>query len=321
MSTIKSSAENLTLNADGANNDIKFQSNGSEVASIDQAGVITASGVSLAASGTLTTASGNDLNIVYPDSRSLFIKEAGTTHVAVDNTGNVGIGTSSPAQKLDIQDSNYGVRISPVASSKFVRIQLPTNEGNALDTEKYIIAYNGSHSGNPHTLALKSNNSAGNLGFFTNNSENMTIAANGAVTMPKQPSFWVSGTAASGMVSYASNAEIVFSNAQSNTGSYYNTSTGRFTAPVAGAYLFSGTLQGAKASNYRWTIKKNGVQFGSGGANSDCVPHGYNVDVGQTTNTIVLQLAANDYVSCAVRTGQAMAVYGGHSYFSGVLVG
>ena len=42
MSTIKSSAENLTLNADGANNDIKFQSNGSEVASIDQAGTITA---------------------------------------------------------------------------------------------------------------------------------------------------------------------------------------------------------------------------------------------------------------------------------------
>jgi hypothetical protein len=42
MSTIKSSAENLTLNADGANNDIKFQSNGSEVASIDQAGTVTA---------------------------------------------------------------------------------------------------------------------------------------------------------------------------------------------------------------------------------------------------------------------------------------
>jgi len=42
MSTIKSSAENLTLNADGANNDIKFQSNGSEVASIDQAGLVTA---------------------------------------------------------------------------------------------------------------------------------------------------------------------------------------------------------------------------------------------------------------------------------------
>ena len=108
MSTIKSSAENLTLNADGANNDIKFQSNGTEVASIDQAGLVTASGVSLAAGGTLTTASGNDLNIVYPDSRSLFIKEAGTTHVAVDNTGKVGIGTASPTTQLDVTSSGNG---------------------------------------------------------------------------------------------------------------------------------------------------------------------------------------------------------------------
>jgi hypothetical protein len=106
MSTIKSSAENLTLNADGANNDIKFQSNGSEVASIDQAGVVTASGVSLAAGGTLTTASGNDLNIVYPDSRSLFIKEAGTTHVTVDNTGKVGIGTATPQTEMHVVTAN-----------------------------------------------------------------------------------------------------------------------------------------------------------------------------------------------------------------------
>jgi hypothetical protein len=47
VSTIKSSAENLTLNADGANNDIKFQSNGSEVASIDQAGKLTAGSVTV----------------------------------------------------------------------------------------------------------------------------------------------------------------------------------------------------------------------------------------------------------------------------------
>ena len=43
MSKIQSSGENITINADGANNDIKFQSNGSEVASIDQAGLVTAS--------------------------------------------------------------------------------------------------------------------------------------------------------------------------------------------------------------------------------------------------------------------------------------
>ncbi len=44
MSTLKSSAENLTLNADGSGNDIKFQSNATEVAAIDQAGNLTLSG-------------------------------------------------------------------------------------------------------------------------------------------------------------------------------------------------------------------------------------------------------------------------------------
>ena len=44
MSKVQSSAEHLTLNADGAGNDIKFQSNATEVAVIDQAGNLTLSG-------------------------------------------------------------------------------------------------------------------------------------------------------------------------------------------------------------------------------------------------------------------------------------
>jgi len=68
VSTLKSSAENLTLNADGSGNDIIFQSNASNVATLDQAGLLTAttfagSGASLTAlnatnlgSGTVPTA-------------------------------------------------------------------------------------------------------------------------------------------------------------------------------------------------------------------------------------------------------------------------
>jgi len=44
MSKVQSSAEHLTLNADGAGNDIKFQSNATEVAAIDQSGNLTLSG-------------------------------------------------------------------------------------------------------------------------------------------------------------------------------------------------------------------------------------------------------------------------------------
>jgi hypothetical protein len=71
MSTIKSSAENLTLNADGANNDIKFQSNGSEVASIDQAGVIVSAGGSTHADNVKAKfGTGNDLEIFHDGTNS-----------------------------------------------------------------------------------------------------------------------------------------------------------------------------------------------------------------------------------------------------------
>ena len=50
MSTLKSSAEDLTLNADGSGNDIKFQSNGVEKASIDQDGLLTATSASFSTS-------------------------------------------------------------------------------------------------------------------------------------------------------------------------------------------------------------------------------------------------------------------------------
>ena len=59
MSTLKSSAENLTLNADGSGNDIKFQSNGVEKASIDQDGLVTCAGSTM--SGALTVNSGANL--------------------------------------------------------------------------------------------------------------------------------------------------------------------------------------------------------------------------------------------------------------------
>jgi len=52
MSTIKSSAENLTLNADGSGNDIKFQSNGVEVGSLTAEGVLTATTFTGAATDT-----------------------------------------------------------------------------------------------------------------------------------------------------------------------------------------------------------------------------------------------------------------------------
>ena len=93
MSTIKSSAENLTLNADGSGNDIIFQSNGSNVATLDQAGLLTAttfagSGASL--TGVLPLAGGTMTgNIVGGDTTvsAVNLKDFGIVNNAIGGTG------------------------------------------------------------------------------------------------------------------------------------------------------------------------------------------------------------------------------------------
>jgi hypothetical protein len=74
-------------------------------------GAVTAASFEANAGGTFTTASGNDLNIVYPANRSLFIKEDTQTHLTIDNVGNVGIGTSSPSGVLAVTDGSNGLII------------------------------------------------------------------------------------------------------------------------------------------------------------------------------------------------------------------
>ena len=101
MSTIKSSAENLTLNADGANNDIKFQSNGSEVASIDQAGVMTAT--SFAGSGANLTGTFN------PDG-AVTINESGA-----DVDFRVESDTHTHALFVDGAKGNIGLNVVPAS--------------------------------------------------------------------------------------------------------------------------------------------------------------------------------------------------------------
>ena len=99
MSTIKSSAENLTLNADGANNDIKFQSNGSEVASIDQAGVLVSTGGSTHADNVKAKfGTGNDLEM-YHDGSASYIKDVGTGNLLLSSDGAAVILQTSQGEK------------------------------------------------------------------------------------------------------------------------------------------------------------------------------------------------------------------------------
>ena len=77
MSTIKSSNEHLTINADGSGNDILFQSNGSQVASISDTGVFNITTVDLG-NWTITESSG-----------VLYFATGGTNKMKLDASGNL----------------------------------------------------------------------------------------------------------------------------------------------------------------------------------------------------------------------------------------
>ena len=90
MATIKSSAENLTLNADGASKDIKFQANGVEKASISSAGAFTSTTIDATKlTGALPAISGAALTGVGVAG---ITSSADATAITIDSSENVGIG-------------------------------------------------------------------------------------------------------------------------------------------------------------------------------------------------------------------------------------
>jgi hypothetical protein len=78
----------------------------------------------------------------------------------------------------------------------------------------------------------------------------------GIVTMPSQPYFHVRSTQAT-----AVGNDVFWSTIDNNSGSYYNTTNGRFTAPIAGTYFLSahGLWNNADSGDMRIALYKNGA--------------------------------------------------------------
>lgn len=129
------------------------------------------------------------------------------------------------------------------------------------------------------------------------------------VTKPSQPSFFVWSNYASGG---GPSGVYVFSNVDNNVGNGYSTSTGRFTAPVAGRYLMmTGILSRGGGAAINIQIRKNGTSVAVA---EDSRSGGF----GEANITIVLNLAAGDYVD----VNASQTTYGGqYDWFSGWLLG
>jgi hypothetical protein len=128
--------------------------------------------------------------------------------------------------------------------------------------------------------------------------------------MPYQPAFGGKNTTSS---TISSGNVFKLNSMECNVGNHYSTSTGRFTAPVAGQYLFSGTWMSSQPdSGYSYMkLRKNGGTV----ASSYTTKYDTNCSI-----SIILTLAAGDYVDPYIDTGSFYQYDSYHSY-CGHLIG
>ena len=152
----------------------------------------------------------------------------------------------------------------------------------------------------------------------TNGTTAATIDSSGRITKPANPAFFANVSA-----EISSDGVLVFNTVRFNNGSHYSGTTGLFTAPVDGVYMFAmGTLlKTPNTTSYgRLRIRINGVT-----QSAYTVHSSYN----STRNyeplswSGCLELDANDTVGVYFDGANSAATYGGsgYTYFNGHLIG
>lgn len=152
------------------------------------------------------------------------------------------------------------------------------------------------------------NNEAGSMYLYSGASNaGIRVTQNGYVLKPNLPAFSVDGATFSGKTFLGGTTTYV------NNGSHFNASNGRFTAPVAGLYLFSFSLTTEDSNSHFVNLILNGVAIQGGN-----VLQYYNVYT-TATNVMILNLLQGDYVTAERRDSTGYAVY--YARFAGYLLG
>ena len=220
---------------------------------------------------------------------------AGTSieRARLTSSGYLGIGTNNPTTEFEVLGAGTVASFRGTGGSSFIGIK---------DEDDGTIGFIGVDGG---SIKLQTSGSS--------YADKIVVDSSGRVTMPYQPAFQAYGDGS--YTTYSANAEITkFTFTTYNIGSHYNSTTCRFTAPVAGVYLFTATI-------ITETDQSGSLTFAINGTDPNAQARMYMTAERGRSNSIILQLAVNDYVSLFARDSN-LRIYGvTYSGFSGVLLG
>ena len=264
---------------------------------------------------------------------------SGTEVIRITENGDLGINTLNPQEKLHIFIAKNSGTSSADRTKQHAAMRLSLDRtsgsmpyqgwGPALDF--YSDNYDGStQRPNARIAGVISNYSLGDEGgelrFYTTPTDTatsesdfahrMSITSAGYVLKTQQPAFFVYRNQSTW--SLAANAVFVFNTAELNVGNHYNTSNGRFTAPITGRYVFHfWSIYTGTANNDYVQMYKNGARIMGGDVH-------FTNTIGNSWDSVhysrVIQLSGGDYVY--MRSGSAHQYHGNNwGGWSGYLLG
>ena len=197
------------------------------------------------------------------------------------------------------------------SDTRYVNASGDTMSGNLTASVGITIADDNNLKFGDGTAYIQGSGANDRLKFIANNTEHMRVHSAGYVTKPNQPSFMAFANPTRDTSGTYNEILRNFGTVRHNIGNHYDNSTGRFTAPVSGRYLFNAVITYDQSVSFSYLL-----YFQINGAASFV---GANQNYGTTSMSVVYNLNANDYVD--LHSDRAHYASTPRNHWSGYLLG